>query len=56
MATEMPASFRTIADGRTIKASSPDAADPPAAPPPRMPLTNPLAALLWQTMNAVAEA
>ena len=40
---------------RTIKAPSPDAVDLPAASPPGMPLTNPLAAFLWQTVNAVAE-
>jgi hypothetical protein len=56
MATEMPISSSTHYGRAHHQNPSPDAVDLPAAPPPRMPLTNPLAAPLGQTVNAVAEA
>jgi hypothetical protein len=55
MAIEMPVSFSTHCGWAHHQSPVPDAVDLPAAPPPGMPLTNPLAALPWQTANAVAE-
>ena len=55
MATGMLIAFSTYRGRAHYQSPPPDAVDLPAASAPGMPLTNPLAALPGQPVNAVAE-